>query len=91
MAKAAKSEGNLVITGTEGYIYVPAPWWKTDYFEVKYENQNMNKRLFYQLEGEGIRYELVAFSKAIESGKNSSYVSEEVSVAIANIMGGWEA
>ena len=46
----------------------------------------MNKRLFYQLECEGIRYELVAFSKAIESGKNSSYVSEEVSVAIAKIM-----
>ena len=86
VAKAAKSEGNLVITGTEGYIYVPAPWWKTDYFEVKYENQNMNKRLFYQLEGEGIRYELVAFSKAIESGKNSSYVSEEVSEAIAKII-----
>ena len=43
----------------------------------------MNKRLFYQLEGEGIRYELVAFSKAIESGKNSSYVSEEVSVGIS--------
>ena len=43
----------------------------------------MNKRLFYQLEGEGIRYELVAFSKAIESGKNNSYVSEEVSVGIS--------
>lgn len=24
-----KTEGNLVISGTKGYIYVPAPWWLT--------------------------------------------------------------
>ena len=30
-----KTEGNLVISGTKGYIYVPAPWWLTDYFEVR--------------------------------------------------------
>jgi len=28
----------------------------------------------------------VAFSKAIESGKNSSYVSEEVSVGISKVI-----
>ena len=32
VAKAAKAEGELIITGTKGYIYVPSPWWKTDYF-----------------------------------------------------------
>ena len=47
VAKAAKAEGELVITGSKGYIYVPAPWWKTDYFEVRYENQEENKRFFY--------------------------------------------
>ena len=61
VAKTAKSEGELIISGTKGYIYVPAPWWKTDYFEVRYENQTDNKRYFYQLDGEGIRYELVVF------------------------------
>ncbi len=91
IAKAAKSEGSMVITGTQGYIYVPSPWWKTDYFEVKYEDQNKNKRFFYQLEGEGIRYELVAFSKAIESGVTNSYVSEDISVAIAKVMEDWAA
>ena len=91
VAKTAKSEGSLVITGTKGYIYVPAPWWKTDYFEVKYENQSQNKRFFYQLEGEGIRYEMVAFSKEIESGINASYISEEISVAIAKVMEDWAA
>ena len=72
----------MVIAGTKGYIYVPAPWWKTDYFEVRYENPEDNKRFFYQLDGEGIRYEIVAFAKAVESGKNYSYVSEEISEAI---------
>ena len=82
VAKGAKAEGELVIAGTKGYIYVPAPWWKTDYFEVRYENPEDNKRFFYQLDGEGIRYEIVAFAKAVESGKNYSYVSEEISEAI---------
>lgn len=86
VAKAAKSEGELVITGTKGYIYVPAPWWKTDYFEVRYENKNENKRYFYQLDGEGIRYEIVAFAKAIESGKSNFYISDETSLAIIDII-----
>ena len=83
VAKAAKSEGSLVVTGTKGYVYVPAPWWKMDYFEIRYENAADNKRFFYQLDGEGIRYEIVAFSKMIETGKDFSNISEDVSVAIA--------
>lgn len=83
VAKGAKSEGELVITGTKGYIYVPAPWWKTDYFEIRYENQNDNKRFFYQLDGEGIRYEILSFLKQIEkknwSGKISSNMSKKIS------------
>ena len=84
VAKAAKSEGSMVITGTEGYIYVPAPWWKTDYFEIRYENAENNKRYFYQLDGEGIRYEIVAFIKSIETGKDYSYISEDVSKEIVS-------
>ena len=86
VAKGAKSEGELVITGTAGYIYVPAPWWKTDYFEIRYENPADNRRYFYQLDGEGIRYEIVAFIRAIESGNGSFYISEEISKNIAGIM-----
>ena len=87
MAKGVKSEGELVISGTKGYIYVPAPWWKTDYFEIRYEDTSQNKRYFYQLDGEGIRYELVAFAKAIESGRNLSYVSEDISNSICQVIG----
>lgn len=81
-----KSEGQLIISGTKGYIYVPAPWWKTDYFEIRYENANDNKRYFYQLDGEGIRYEMVAFARSIESGKTISNIKEETSLAISKIM-----
>lgn len=87
VAKGVKSEGELVISGTKGYIYVPAPWWKTDYFEIRYEDTSQNKRYFYQLDGEGIRYELVAFAKAIESGRNLSYVSEDISNSICQVIG----
>lgn len=86
VGKGVKSEGSLVISGTDGYIYVPSPWWKTDYFEVRYENPSNNKRYFYQLDGEGIRYELVAFSKAIESTYNHSYIDEEVSAEISSVI-----
>lgn len=86
VGRGVKSEGELVVSGTKGYIYVPAPWWKTDYFEVRYEEAENNRRYFYQLEGEGIRYELVAFQKAVLSGNNTSYLTEEVSEAIASVM-----
>ena len=87
VAKGAKAEGELIITGTKGYIYVPAPWWKTDYFEVRYENPEDNRRFFYQLDGEGIRYEIVAFAKSIEMKKNISYITKEISGGISHLIG----
>lgn len=54
---AAKSEGDLVISGTKGYVYVPAPWWKTECFDIRYECPAENRRYFIQLEGKGIRFE----------------------------------
>lgn len=86
IAKAAKSEGELIITGTKGYIYVPAPWWKTDYFEVRFENATDNKRYFYQLDGEGIRYEIVAFAKAVESRNDNFYINDKTSSEIIKII-----
>ncbi len=70
----AKSEGDLVISGTKGYVYIPAPWWKTEYFEIRYENPADNRRYFFQLEGEGIRFEWVQFLRMIAEvaqGENS--------------------
>ena len=81
-----KTEGNLVISGTKGYVYVPSPWWKTDYFEIRFENPTNNKRYFYQLDGEGIRNELVTFVKCISSNRSAYNVEDEVSLAIVKIM-----
>ncbi len=86
VAIGAKAEGSLVIAGTEGYIYVPAPWWKTDYFEVRFEDQRENKRYFYQLDGEGIRYMLVSFVKAVESGRFDYYVERNISDGIIKVI-----
>ena len=81
-----KSEGDLVISGTEGYIYVPSPWWKMDYFEVRYENFNNNKRYFYQLDGEGLRYEQSEFVKCIKEKSNNLFIEKEISIEISQVM-----
>ena len=81
-----KSEGELIISGTKGYLYIPAPWWKTDYFELRQENPADNKRYFYKLDGEGIRYEIVSFIKAINTLKKSAYISDKISESIIRII-----
>lgn len=86
VGKGVKSEGELIISGTKGYIYVPAPWWKTDYFEIRYENPADNKRYFYQLDGEGIRYEILSFLKAIQTGRYMTYIDNALSKMIVHIM-----
>ena len=82
-----KSESNLVISGTKGYIYVPAPWWKPDYFEIRYENQTKNKKYFYSYDGEGLRYEIQEFISMIVNNRRSCYkLRRRESIAIANII-----
>lgn len=63
-----KREGDLVIAGSKGYIYVPSPWWKTQYFEVRYEDINLNKQFFYKFDDDGLRYEIAEFCKCIKNG-----------------------
>ena len=82
-----KTEGNLIISGTKGYVYVPAPWWLTDYFEVRYEDQNKNKKYFYSYEGEGLRYEIHEFISMIINNRMSSYrLRRSESILIATII-----
>ena len=82
-----KTEGNLVISGTKGYGLVPSPWWLTNYFEVRYEDQNLNQKYFYAWQGEGLRYEIQEFASMIVQGRISSYkLSWIESVAIAGII-----
>lgn len=82
-----KTEGNLIISGTKGYIYVPAPWWLTDFFEVRYENQARNKKYFYSYDGDGLRYEIQEFVSMIVNKRRSCYkLRRRESIAIAEII-----
>ncbi len=82
-----KTEGNLVVSGTKGYAYVPAPWWKTDYFELRYENQNDNKKFFYKWDGYGLRYEIQEFVSCIINERfSSARLRRRESIQMAAVM-----
>lgn len=81
-----KTEGSMTIAGTKGYVYVPAPWWKTDYFEVRYEDQNQNKKYFYPFVGEGLRYEIKDFvASVLSNGPHFSKVSKKENMKMAEV------
>lgn len=83
----AKSEGDLVVTGTKGYVYVPAPWWKTEYFEVRYENPIDNKKYYYKFDGDGLRYEVAEFVSLINRGTLETHkLTTKESLAIAGVI-----
>ena len=82
-----KTEGNLIISGTKGYAYVPSPWWKTDYFELRYEDQNLNKKYFYKWDEPGLRFEIQEFVSCIINHRNHSpRLTPKESIAMAAIM-----
>lgn len=81
-----KKEGELVIAGTNGYVYVPAPWWKTEYFEIRFENQNLNEKYFFKFDGDGLRYELVDFYHSIVNGVENICLTENESIEISKIL-----
>lgn len=82
-----KTEGNLVISGTKGYAYVPAPWWKTDYFEFRYEDQNKNQKFFYKWDGAGLRYEIQEFISCILNKRfSTSRLRRRESIIMAEVM-----
>lgn len=82
-----KTEGNLVISGTKGYAYVPAPWWKTDYFELRYEDQNKNQKFFYKWDGAGLRYEIQEFISCILNKRfSTSRLKRKESICMAEVM-----
>ena len=82
-----KSEGRLLISGTEGYILVTAPWWKTTYFEVHYENPNDVEKYSETFLGDGLRYEINDFLMQLtERGRNDFKLTRNESISMANAM-----
>lgn len=82
-----KSDGRLLISGTKGYIVAEAPWWKTTYFEVHYEQANRVDRYSEIFLGDGLRYEISNFLYVInKSNKDNFKLSRGESIALAGMM-----
>jgi len=60
-----KAEGDAIISGDKGYIYIPAPWWKTKKFYVRYEDHTIEEKYEYDTDEEGLIYEMVEFISLI--------------------------
>lgn len=80
-----KSMGSMIISGTNGFIEVKAPWWKTTSFEVHYENTANNEMFFSKFLDDGLRYEINEFLRSI-TGRESNYLSPKDSIALAGVM-----
>lgn len=91
MAKSGagvKSEGQLVIAGTNGYILAKSPWWLTKEFDVRYEDPNRVEHYEATFVGEdGLRYEIAEFvSKINGTGGNDYKLTAEESIAMAHVV-----
>lgn len=81
-----KSEGQLVIAGTKGYILAPSPWWLTKKFEVRYENANVIETYEPSFQGDGLRYEINEFISKINGNSRNGYkLTAQEAVAMAEI------
>lgn len=82
-----KSEGQLIISGTRGYIIVDAPWWKTTSFEVRYEDSSQNEKYFSKFLKDGLRYEMGDFISSINGYEEKQFkLTKGESIALAGIM-----
>jgi len=82
-----KSEGQLVIAGTKGYILAEAPWWLTRKFEIHYEDPNKIEKFAPNFWGDGLRYEISDFVSKINGNGNCDYkLTREESIAMADIV-----
>ena len=81
-----KSEGQLVIAGTKGYILAESPWWLTKHFTVRYEDPGKIDNYEPNFMGDGFRYEISEFvSKINKTGSRDYLLTAEESIAMAGI------
>ena len=82
-----KSEGRLLISGTQGYIVAEAPWWKTTYFEVHHENANDIEKYSDRFLGDGLRYEISDFLSMINGSDKCKFkLTRSESVSFADVI-----
>lgn len=82
-----KSEGRLLIAGTKGYIIAEAPWWKTTYFEVHFEDIARVEKYSERFLGDGLRYEISDVLNQINGNEKSEFkLTRQESITLAEIM-----
>lgn len=77
-------KNEMTIVGTNGYVIVREPWWKTETFEIYTDEKN--KRYCFEFDDEGLRYELSNFLNTINTNENYQKVFEEDSIFISDIL-----
>lgn len=83
-----KSMGSLVISGTNGFIYVDAPWWKTTTFSIHREDPADVRVIASDYAGEGLRYEIGDFLYRVRGYQGREYkLLPEESIKMAEIIG----
>ena len=81
-----KTEGQLIISGTKGYIIAQSPWWLMKHFEVRYEDENKVESYDPTFRGDGLRYEISEFVRKINgTGKNGYKLTRGESIAMSEI------
>ena len=64
-----------------------APWWKTTYFEVHYENAAQVDKYSERFFGDGLRYEIRDFLNMINGDDKSGFkLTRGESIAMSEIM-----
>lgn len=88
----AKSEGQLIVSGTKGYIVAAAPWWMTKKIQIRYEDPSVVEEYSAPYEGSGLQYEIKYMLEACEAKRNHAAVTHKLGVteaestAMADIM-----
>ncbi len=84
---AVKSEGQLVVAGTKGYVIAQSPWWLTQKFDVCYEDEKLIEHYEPKFIGDGLRYEICEFLAKIHGNGEKSYkLTAGESIAITGIV-----
>lgn len=82
-----KSEGQLVIAGTNGYILAESPWWLTKKFVVRYEDPNEIETYEPAFQGDGLRYEISEFISRINGhGRKGYKLTPEEAITMTEIV-----
>lgn len=69
-----KTEGQLVIAGSKGYILAESPWWLTKKYKLRYEDPNIVESFEPKFQGDGLRYEMSEFVAQINKVDKNKYL-----------------